>query len=592
MALPATENFTGAAGALPNPPWTDQAASAPNAVNRNGSGAFTQATLDGTDNFSFWNQDTFAADHYSQYVIGPVSAGGQWYKVLVRAKDTGSTAFDNYDFFTDGGTGAGHSQVQKWVNGTPTAIANVTMTAVNGDTIKATAVGDQLSFYKNGTLVGGPYTDASLTTGSPGIGCSVNVGGTLAGDNWEGGNIPAGGFAAYPTFRAPAKAGPYDAKGFLLSNFTRYSYTPSVVVAAITVLPGFGDLQLTGFAPTVAVSNNQNVAAGVGALTVTGFAPSAVIGTRAYPGAGSLTLAGQAPSAVIGTVAYPGVGALTLTGFAPGVVLGTVAYPGTGALTLSGFAPAANIGINVQVGLGALTLSGFAPTVTATNNQTVAAGLGALTLLGFAPSVAISDNQVAAAGSGALSLAGFAPAINIGVNAQAGTGQLDITGFAPTVVATANAFVSPDVGALAIDGFAPTVQGTAQTAVGMPMGGFREADSGDVLLRPGTGRLFLEGFAPAVSVTDHIVIEPGTGELGIDGHAPTVRIPRRVWPKTGRIVFQSFAPTVRTPVEIHALAGELVCEGFRPVVEFEPPWLAEDEMDTLLGGIIMLMEDG
>lgn len=96
-----------------------------------------------------------------------------------------------------------------------------------------------------------------------------------------------------------------------------------VVPSNVTVLPGFGELTLTGFEPVAAVSDNKIVSAGVGALDLTGFAPTVLVGLNVLVGVGALDLTGFAPTVVVSqnvTVAT-GVGALDLTGFAPSPII-------------------------------------------------------------------------------------------------------------------------------------------------------------------------------------------------------------------------------------------------------------------------------
>lgn len=78
------------------------------------------------------------------------------------------------------------------------------------------------------------------------------------------------------------------------------------------VLPGVGNIALTGFAPTVTQSSNQLAAPGVGDIALTGYAPTvtqqAIGPQNVTPGAGNITISGFAPTVVrtnLGTLVIP-----------------------------------------------------------------------------------------------------------------------------------------------------------------------------------------------------------------------------------------------------------------------------------------------
>jgi hypothetical protein len=385
-------------------------------------------------------------------------------------------------------------------------------------------------------------------------------------------------------------------------------------------------LTLTGFAPTVTVSDNQNALAGIAALSLTGFAPTVFASDNkaALAGVGALSLAGFAPTVAISNnqSVAAGLGALSFTGFAPTVVIGVRALAGVGALTLSGFAPTVAVSNNqtVAAGLGALSLAGFAPTVAVSDNKTVAAGVAALSLTGFAPSVvigfrslagvaalsltgfaptiAVSDNKSAAAGAGALSLTGFAPSVVIGVRALAGVGALALTGFAPSVAVSNHKVVLPGVGALSLAGFAPTVVATANQTVlagqgALALTGFAPtvSSSNQTTAAPGTGALALAGFAPTVVATNHQIAAPGAGALALAGFAPALAISdhRIALPGAGLLALVGFAPTVVATANqiVAALTAALIFTGFAPTVLVQSP-----SQDLLLSEVALLVNDG
>lgn len=92
--------------------------------------------------------------------------------------------------------------------------------------------------------------------------------------------------------------------------------------AGNTIAVPAGALTLTGYAPTVSVTNHQRVSVPAGALTLTGYAPSVAVSDnqRVSVPAGSLTLTGYAPAVTqVIRIAVPG-GTITLTGYAPEVI--------------------------------------------------------------------------------------------------------------------------------------------------------------------------------------------------------------------------------------------------------------------------------
>ena len=85
----------------------------------------------------------------------------------------------------------------------------------------------------------------------------------------------------------------------------------------VDVLPGVGQLTLTGFAPIV--STSVDVLPGVGQLTVTGYAPTIETPVDVAPGVGTLEAMGFSPTVSTPLDVLPGMGALAITGYAPSV---------------------------------------------------------------------------------------------------------------------------------------------------------------------------------------------------------------------------------------------------------------------------------
>jgi len=180
-----TENFSGTSGALPNPPWTQQRTSA--TVRRNGSGLGI-GSANPNDLHAFYNGATFNSDQYSQVrIAGGLASNKQYAIVLVRASGVGDALEKNYAFATDGGSGATHTDLSRNINGTQTILRNFATTFAAGDVMKIDVVGTLVTCYKNGVSLG-TYTDASLASGSPGVGM---YGSSVTIDDWEGGSLAA-----------------------------------------------------------------------------------------------------------------------------------------------------------------------------------------------------------------------------------------------------------------------------------------------------------------------------------------------------------------------------------------------------------------
>ena len=235
----------------------------------------------------------------------------------------------------------------------------------------------------------------------------------------------------------------------------RSIFLPSAATGGdISVSVPKGELTLTGYAPTVVLTDHKTIAVPAGALTLTGYAPTVVASdhkTVAVP-AGALTLTGYAPTVTTTadqTIAVPA-GALTLTGYAPTVVVTdhkTVAVP-AGALTLTGYAPTVLFDENrtIAVPAGSLTLTGYAPTVVVTDHKTIAVPAGALTLTGYAPTVLVNADQTIAVPKGELTLTGYAPSVLITDHKTIAVpkGTLELAGYAPTVRVYPYTAVRPD----------------------------------------------------------------------------------------------------------------------------------------------------
>jgi hypothetical protein len=181
MALPATEAFTGT-GAL-SASWTQQESTAN--VERNTDQAAPSANNSAS---ARWNADTFNNDQYSKWVIKARTSGSAYVNVMVRS--SGSVgAMTCYQYFTDGASGSGHTEVIKFVGGGGTSLGAVATTYAVNDTIELSITGSTLSCKKTGTTIT-TFSDAAIASGAAAISM---YGAAARADDWEGGNVGGGG---------------------------------------------------------------------------------------------------------------------------------------------------------------------------------------------------------------------------------------------------------------------------------------------------------------------------------------------------------------------------------------------------------------
>jgi hypothetical protein len=182
MALPATETFTdtnGTALATHNASWTVNSGSF--VVQDNG----CCPTGSGVENLARWNADTFNNDQYSQCVAAILATGGVQAGVAVRVSTSGAeTAYGCY-----------------WDNTTAYIFKNVAGTWEQlGATVTPPTAGQLVRLEVSGTTLTLKYdgstqttrTDSAISSGAAGL-AGYSSGGSGYLDDWEGGNLSAGG---------------------------------------------------------------------------------------------------------------------------------------------------------------------------------------------------------------------------------------------------------------------------------------------------------------------------------------------------------------------------------------------------------------
>ncbi len=141
---------------------------------------------------------SFTNDQSASIVVGGLSALAVNFGigVICRASTDTEANRDFYGVFigVDGGNGASNTTyLFKIVNGTATLLHSAGVVWTNGDRVELEVEGTTLRACKNGTALGGSFTqtDSSLATGKPGI---IGSGGSglITGDDWIGSNITGG----------------------------------------------------------------------------------------------------------------------------------------------------------------------------------------------------------------------------------------------------------------------------------------------------------------------------------------------------------------------------------------------------------------
>jgi hypothetical protein len=377
------------------------------------------------------------------------------------------------------------------------------------------------------------------------------------------------------------------------------------------IIPGWGVLTATGYAPTVSIGSGAAPAPGVGALTATGFAPSVLVRSTTILWKDVFT----------GTTGNPSLNTHEPTIIGMGVTQGTwQGSAGTATITSAtntltegngssgnrrytqnlgedeydvemDFTPSstANVftGIIVRSANGSSGGYEFSRDITGGGWTVSEAGVGSLgTYASPSPTTPqtiraeVRDAYVKLyAGStlvhtittpknnGTGNYCGVIPgsfAGGTGRNAitrfevtrppvNAGVGALSLTGFAPTVSVAAATGPSPGTGVLTATGFAPSI-----------------AVSNHQTVNAGVGALTATGFAPVAAVSNNIAVAPALGVVTATGFAPSASASNAqgASPGTGLLSATGAAPTVTASNhQIVAVGtGAATLTGFAPVV--------------------------
>lgn len=144
---------------------------------------------------------TFTANQYAKITVSGFTGSNANDQVGVCLRlgtaTVGGAGVNGYRIkVTDGGVGARTIRAYSVVNGAETQIGTTaTLALADGDTVAAEIIDTSLTVYHNDAPVAGLTSVATTThaTGNPGIMASLGNNGTIRGDNYEAGNVTAGG---------------------------------------------------------------------------------------------------------------------------------------------------------------------------------------------------------------------------------------------------------------------------------------------------------------------------------------------------------------------------------------------------------------
>lgn len=197
MALPATDAFTRADGALGANYAYGPTGSSGTTLGIDNNQAFIQANSN-TDVAAVWAADTFGNDQYSKIkVVSGMNSGLDYCAVVARGSGTGGS-FTGYQFATDGASGAGHSEIQRWNASALTMLVAITTTVALGDIIEIRVSGSTtvtIEVFVN-TVSVGSITDNSgsrIASGGGGGFGGYSSAVALHMDDFEAGNLSGGG---------------------------------------------------------------------------------------------------------------------------------------------------------------------------------------------------------------------------------------------------------------------------------------------------------------------------------------------------------------------------------------------------------------
>jgi hypothetical protein len=183
----------------------------------------------------------------------------------------------------------------------------------------------------------------------------------------------------------------------------------------------------------------------------------------------SIEITGNAPSLALTEDKQSNIplGAIEIQGYAPSLSLTEDKQSNIplGALNIQGYAPALSLTEDKQsnIPLGALNVQGYAPAPSLTEDKQSNIPLGTLEIQGYVPGVTIDADILTTLPIGALESTGYAPSLALTEDKQSNIplGPIEIQGVAPGISIPGDEIVDIPVGALLIQGFSPLIIDTS-----------------------------------------------------------------------------------------------------------------------------------
>src|SRR5579885_950458 len=269
---------------------------------------------------SMYTGAAFANDQFSQYTVTQIP-GAAPYTIVLGVRMNSANGGTMY--ICNESPGANGSSIARVAGVTATTLTTFTLTPAVGDVLRCevrgsfASGGNTITFWKNGSVVA-TFTDSGTQgydSGVPGAWLFQNAGGTVAFDNWSGGNLhpfahldseqdwtqPQHGVAFYADRSAPCAASQFAISAgwgttAAVSSVAGYGQTCRITITAsgtgqaanptitwtlpvpitMTVSPPIGTAQMTGGTGTLTMISQTTISA-----------PAPVWTFQGTPGAGS-----------------------------------------------------------------------------------------------------------------------------------------------------------------------------------------------------------------------------------------------------------------------------------------------------------------
>jgi len=236
-------------------------------------------------------------------------------------------------------------------------------------------------------------------------------------------------------------------------------------------------LSITGYAPTVDVTEDTFIEVPNGAFTLTPYAPTATATENQWieiPN-GSFSLTPYAPTVIAEAnqwIEIPNA-SFSLTSYAPSIGISIKITVPAAAFSITNYAPSIVLTEDqwIEIPVASLTMSSSVPTAIVTENQWIEIPAASFTLTSYAPTIDVGAGTIITVPASGLTITGYAPTITAEANQwiEVPNGSLGITAYAPTIDVTANQWIEIPQAALALTSYAPTVSYGTDTYITVPV---------------------------------------------------------------------------------------------------------------------------